>query len=558
MKKRTDTEIHYSDLLITLDYLLTNTDKDHPATQQKILEYAKEKYGLKYDKGAIGNDIRRQSVAKCLKFLDDISSNHPEYLPFILQKTDSGKYFIEERHGLNEAQVAKILAAISNDKYTEDEDDEFLRKRILEAFSTSNENEDIITTEYQHLLRGVKKLDKDTIKKINLFEQAYREGKMIEVARGTGSSSYCAWYRVYMIKEFFSKPYVFMLPVTNGVNGYIFEPIERIKIPKLDPKDILVDDMDPDRDSNRLFCEKCPALAKKYGTLDKALEQEILPKQDNNRIVSFSFDLSYKDTIKKSFENFFSESFRYQEINNASDIKNSNNDTFSFSIVADKSKKNESSKKGLVNICVDEKSFKSWLLSDPYGNGSECIADKVKITKPASINRDLAAYFFTKLYSRIDSLDGITDAQKEEFKKMYENKYNEEKLFPKLDEAYDKKELLHLIGDARAIYNTVECWLGRTTRKFNRVIIEFEQLLGSAKNKPFFSSKEIDRLASLPDLVIVVKNYLASDEYYKKQIDLLKNGCVIDEREKTGYRKLTNVRSVFVIEQEITLVDLSE
>ena len=74
---------------------------------------------------------------------------------------------------------------------------------------------------------------------------------------------------------------------------------------------ILADDMDPDRDFNKLFSQKCPALAKKYGTLDKALEQEILPKQGNNRVVSFSFDLSYKDAIKKSFENFFSESFAY-------------------------------------------------------------------------------------------------------------------------------------------------------------------------------------------------------------------------------------------------------
>ena len=557
MKKRTDTEIHYSDLLITLDYLLTNTDKDHPATQQKILEYAKEKYGLKYDKGATGNDIRRQSVAKCLKFLGDVAFSNPKYFPFILKKTDSGKYYIEKRHGLDETQIAKILAALSNDKYTNINDQLDLKEKVLNAFA-SEYNRKEIETESNRMCKGVKKYSGIIARNIDLIDKAYRERKMIKVDIGNVSTSSYAWCKVYLIKEFCSKPYVFMLPITKGVNGYTFEPIERIKIPKLDLKDILADDMDPDRDFNKLFSQKCPALAKKYGTLDKALEQEILPKQGNNRVVSFSFDLSYKDAIKKSFENFFLESFRYQEINNIAAVKKLYKDTFSFSFVTHESKKNESSKKGLVNICVDEKSFKSWLLSDPYGNGSECIADKVKITKPASINRDLAAYFFTKFYSRIDSLDSITDAQKEEFKKMYENKYNEEKLFPKLDEAYDKKESLHLVGSARAIYNTVECWLGKTTRKFNRVIINFEQFLDIAENEPFFSSKEIDKLASLPDLVIVVKNYLALDENRKKQIFLLENGCVVDDREDCGYRKLKNVRSVFVIEDEIVEVDLSE
>ncbi len=409
-----DTKIHQIELLLTLDYLLNYTDEFNPATQIDVCEHAR-KYGLKFDKNAkTGNQVRRQRISGCLKFLRQITNDFTDDVPFVLETTNSGKYYIEQRHGLNESQVAKILAAISNDKYTKDEDVSFLIDRILSAFSTSEENRRIIDSEYKRLLRGEKKYDKEIIRKINLVERAYREGKMIKIKfRVTDPNSkkvvdYFFWYRVYLIKEFHNKPYAFMLPIGQidvnektgrllFFNGYLFEPIEKINVVNASERNVLCDDLDEHRSFEELFRKHCPNQARQYGTIDKMLEQNILPNGGKTYIVSFYFNLGLKDILRRSFEEFFSESFRYQETNMIAGIDNREN-------VAKELQKNEYPKYGLVNISVDNKSFKSWLLSDPHGDGSVCIADMIHIIKPLSLNEDLANYFSEKLLKRIDYL----------------------------------------------------------------------------------------------------------------------------------------------------------
>ena len=409
-----DTKIHQIELLLTLDYLLNYTDEFNPATQIDICEHAR-KYGLKFDKNAkTGNQVRRQRIGECLKFLRQITNDFTDDIPFVLETTNSGKYYIEQRHGLNESQVAKILAAISNDKYTKDEDVNFLIDRILSAFSTSEENRRIIDSEYKRLLRGGKKYDKETIRKINLVDKAYREGKMIKIKFSVTDSNnkkvmdYFFWYRVYLIKEFHNKPYAFMLPIGQidvnektgrllFFNGYLFEPIEKIDVVNASERNALCDDLDEHRSFEELFRKHCPNQARKYGTIDKMLEQKILPNGGKTYIVSFCFNLGLKDILRRSFEEFFSESFRYQETNMIAGIDNRENATKDL-------QRNEYPKYGLVNISVDNKSFKSWLLSDPHGNGSVCIADMIHIIKPLSLNEDLANYFSEKLLKRIDYL----------------------------------------------------------------------------------------------------------------------------------------------------------
>ena len=94
-----DTRIHQIELLLTLDYLLNYTDEFNPATQIDICEHAR-KYGLKFDKNAkTGNQVRRQRISECLKFLRQITDDFTDDVPFVLETTDSGKYYIEQRHG---------------------------------------------------------------------------------------------------------------------------------------------------------------------------------------------------------------------------------------------------------------------------------------------------------------------------------------------------------------------------------------------------------------------------------------------------------------------------
>ena len=144
-----DTLIHRAELLITLDYLLNHTDEKHPATQQDICRYARN-FGFKYvDNAKVGNDVRRQRIGDVLKFLEVTSADFPDNFPFIMETTNSGKYYIDQKNGLHKEQIASVLAAIKNDKYTKDEDTDYLIKQVLNAFGTSEDNRQEILKEYQ-------------------------------------------------------------------------------------------------------------------------------------------------------------------------------------------------------------------------------------------------------------------------------------------------------------------------------------------------------------------------------------------------------------------------
>lgn len=578
-----DTRIHQIELLLTLDYLLNYTDEFNPATQIDICEHAR-KYGLKFDKNAkTGNQVRRQRISECLKFLRQITDDFTDDVPFVLETTDSGKYYIEQRHGLNETQVAKILAAISNDKYTKDEDVSFLIDRILSAFSTSEENRRIIDSEYKRLLRGGKKYDKETIRKINLIERAYREGKMIKIRFSVTDPDnkkvvdYFFWYRVYLIKEFHNKPYAFMLPIgqinvdekigrLQFFNGFMFEPIEKIDVVNDSERNVLCDDFDEHRDFEELFRRKCPNQARKYGTIDNMLEQNILPNGGKACIVSFYFNLGLKDILRRSFEEFFSESFRYQETNMIVGIENQIKDFVggmdNWRIVTEEPQKNEYPKYGLVNISVDNNSFKSWLLSDPHGDGSVCIADMVRIIKPLSLNEDLANYFSEKLLKRVDYLVGGSKHRLMNAIKQAETRLedNADEVKVKLEEAYTQKQNLHLMGPAYETGRTVRRWLEENKDKVsgyynNGPLLKpfFDKKIsvnGHSLKGQIFASNEIDNIAAYPNRVIVVNDYQLMDDNAKEHILLLEEGYVVDSREEKGYRKLDNIRFVCVIEDK--------
>ncbi len=581
-----DTKIHQIELLLTLDYLLNHTDEFNPATQIDICEHGR-KYGLKFDKNAKkGNQVRRQRIGECLKFLKQISDDFPDDVPFVLETTDSGKYYIEQRNGLNENQVAKILAAITNDKYTKDEDAAFLSDRILGAFSSGGENRDIIEREYKTLVWGGKKYDKETLRKISLVEKAFREGKMIKIKFSVNDPKngvvvdYFFWYRVYLIKELHNKLHAFMLPIgqinpnakTGRVlfeKGYLFEKIERIDVASEPEKDVLCDDMDENRDFDALFRQRCPKEAQKYGTIDNMLESTLLPNGGKACIVSFYFRLAFKDFLKSSFEDFFSEEFRYQQTNIIPGIENQIKGFQSlmdhWRIVTDEPKKSEPPKYGLANISVDLDSFTSWLLSDPHGDGRVCIADMVTIIKPSSINVTLARYFYSKLSERLSDLPEDLQTKLGEqlpTKKIVPSAegdfYIENEITSQLDESLKTKGncmIQGLSGFGKTA--TVKSWLKHNGDKVNGLCLSASSIChypGCARQKDdltlsgrIFSEEEIDHMASMPNLVVVIDDYQRINPAVKWHILLLCDHYVVDEREKSGFKKLGNLEFVCLI-----------
>ena len=407
---------HYRELLITLDYLLNHTDEKNPATTIKICEYAQEQYGLKFDKSTLtGNNIDRRRVGKLLDFLNEFSLEYD--LPFSLQKTPGGKYYVDEKNYLSEEYVLRLLAAAKNDKYTKQSDTDFYMERLLEIFATSENKKDELKLKLQNLVRNVKKVDEKTLIKIRYLDQALRESKMIKVKeimtdqKGNNKQTRDIWYRVYMMKEYKNKLHAFLLPVDTKdikyVNNYIFKPIQEINIPTDGKEKVLDEDYQKVRDFDELFRQTNPKLAAKYGTLENMIEMSLMPSGGKTCLVSFYFNLGLKDILKRSFEEFFSEEFRYQETNMVDGIENKIGGVQgmdNWMIVTDEPKQGSKPTHGLVNISVDNRAFKSWLLSDPHGEGLVCIADMVKIIKPYSLNNELGRYFAKHLSKCLDYL----------------------------------------------------------------------------------------------------------------------------------------------------------
>ena len=585
----TDTEIHFRELLLTLDYLLRYTDEDHPATQIDICKHALD-FGLRYEGGKAGDDVKRQRIGACLSYLRKVSDEYTDDVPFVLETTDSGKYYIEQRHGLNEGQVAKLLAAVKNDKYTKDEDTDFLIERILSAFSTSEQNRDLIKKEYKSLIRGTRKFDKETAKKIALVEKAYRENKMIKLVfsvldpKKNVMVDYFIWYRVVFIKEINSHLNAFLLPIFQSnmddtigrlvlFNNYIFEEVSKLNIVKDVEKNILCEDFESKRDFNKLFAETNPKLMKKYGSLDNFIEETKLPKGGKVCIVSFYFKLVFLDFIKKSYEEFFSEDFHYQETTMIEGIEKEVEDILpdldNWTIVEGSDNKKKPTH-GLVNISVDNDSFLSWLLSDVHGDGFTSIADMITLIKPASTLERLASYYSSHLLSRVKYLkknkaeelyktlyrEHISDIEEEQ--RNNQEIYIENSMTAQLDNGLMYHQNVYIKGlEGSGKTSIARSWLYHNKDKINGVFLDGLLLKDPKGDKhdikdlhpsgQLFSSYMIDGMLTKDDTVVIVDDYHLLSTNQKYHILLLCDGYVIDERVEGGIRKLDGIIFVAVI-----------
>lgn len=397
-----DTRIHQREILITLDYLLHHTDKDHPVKQADICRYADEEYGITYQgEGVSGNQIKRQRVSECLKYLKELSDKYD--FPFVLAHTGGGKFYIEERNGLSDEQTARLLAAIYNDPYIGKEGTEFYEGRILDAFATTKASKEAIKKLSSLYLQGGEKQSEEVIQKIEILEKAYRNNCPIKVQ--WPGEKYPEWTKVCYLKEVHHDPCAFLLPACSlpiqGSKGrYLFDKIENIVLPSTNYNQLACSDkkeIEEYADNEKVFRLSNPKLAKRYGRLDRMLKKTIPSLGEKDGVVSFYFKDVDEKVISESFESFFGEKFHCQNVDNASLFlgRESDLDRRKMSFII--RKKESLSNQKLVHFFADFFQFKSWLLSDPFGDGESCIGDYVEVMSPESINVDFANYYLKKM-----------------------------------------------------------------------------------------------------------------------------------------------------------------
>ena len=412
----TDTKIHQIELLLTLDYLLRFTDDNHFATQIDICKHATN-FGLKYDpKASKGNDVRRQRIGDCLKFLLEVTTKFPDEAPFVLEVTPTGKYYIDQKNFLSEEQVIKILAAVKNDKYTQDEDTNFLIERLLDSLS-SVYNRPHYLEEVDKLSKGVKKYNLATNRKIRLVNKAYNEKKLITIRyeiydkNKVDNHIYDCYYRVYKIKEYRNKPYAFLIPISTKeltlFKGFIFDAIENLNIPKGRDKDIVFDDLEENRDLDKWFMEKTKWARKYYDSPSDLLEENKMPISGIAFKTGFYFRKAFLKFVKPSFEEYFSTNLNaipcasFDTLDESSVAKKGNKGDY---IIPHPLKKGEAALYYVVNTFIDLEAFLSWLTSDVHGNGQVPISDMVSVVGPSRINRSLYQNYLARAKSLVHKL----------------------------------------------------------------------------------------------------------------------------------------------------------
>lgn len=421
--KRTNAQIYQTELLLTLDYLLNYTDKDHPATQQDICKHATD-FGLKYDpKATNGNDVRRQRVGECLQFLQYICYKFEDTgkIPFVIETTEAGKFYVEEKNHLNNEEIIKILAAVKNDKYTKDDDASILIEKLLDLFSNCY-NRNYFKEQLELSNKAVNRYTNSANRKIWLVSKAFKQGKMIKIRweiydrNGKDIHVYDLWYRVYKIQEFNSRLYAILLPVSTGqfifYQGIIFDQIQNLNIPNGRESEILLQDFDEHRDLNKLFAKTNKSDFKLYGDIDKMLEANKRPEGGKASVFSFYFHLGVQKFVEKSFKEFFSRpldfikcaSFDVLEEKPKEETVDSLMETNKGLLIPHKLKNGERPEYGLVNVSLNIRAFKSWVLSDPHEEGFINIGDMITIVGSRFIKESLAYYYYKHLMKNKDYL----------------------------------------------------------------------------------------------------------------------------------------------------------
>ena len=157
-----------NEFLIVLDYLLHFTsDEKHTTSQTKIMEYARQEYGV---------EIRRDRIPQILLHLYQLTEKYPNKFPFKLKyvnaksanRKDDGarrKYYISER-AFSEKEVLKIVSAIESDSTITNA----ATKSLVEKFLKENVQDNRVDSIKKKLAKKQRKKPKFTDNGMNFLE----------------------------------------------------------------------------------------------------------------------------------------------------------------------------------------------------------------------------------------------------------------------------------------------------------------------------------------------------------------------------------------------------
>lgn len=428
---KSDTRIHHIELLLTLDYLLNYTNEEHPATQQDICRHAIN-YGLKYDSNAKqGNDVRRQRIGECLKFLKEVCDTFPDKVPFILEKTNSGKYYIEQKNNLNKEDIITILSSIKDNKELAEEDSSFYIDSLLSVLSNVHEKNDIKKETFS-VNKHAYKNDRESSRKIRLVKKAFNKKKLILVRweiypMGSHENPYIEdkWYRVYKVDEYYNELYALLLPVDDSSNVLryhpMFEKVRLLNIPNKKEREVLVDDFDENRDLEKLL-ELCSGGNTGICSLRYKIKENLFPLKGPIVYVSFYFRLAFEKFIKPLYKQFFQKDLEYTKCKEF-EIKQKYrcgrktfpDEEMEVFVSPIPLKKGEVPVYGVANLKVNEYGFFGWLNIDPHNKGRNFISEMITIVYPSIYNRDLGRLYlrhfkrYLSYYSK-EEIERFTDS----------------------------------------------------------------------------------------------------------------------------------------------------